>query len=187
LKFLIAGLGNPGEEYAGTRHNIGFMTLDALSRASNVAFIPGRLASVAKGKYRGRTLVMIQPSTFMNLSGRAVHYWLQAEKIPSQNLLVITDDIALPTGAIRIRSKGSDGGHNGLKSISESLNTEAYSRLRFGIGNDFPKGGQSDYVLGKWKEEELPLVTERINKAVEAIHCFVTEGIANAMNKFNSK
>jgi len=154
MKYLIVGLGNPGAEYQFTRHNIGFEILDALSGASNITFTPDRYGDVASLKHKGRTLILLKPSTFMNLSGKAVRYWLTKEKIPLENMLVITDDLALPFGTIRMRAKGSDGGHNGLKSIQELIETTKYARLRFGIGDTFNKGSQVNYVLGKWGEEE---------------------------------
>jgi peptidyl-tRNA hydrolase, PTH1 family len=187
VKFLIAGLGNIGDEYSFTRHNIGFEVLDALAKASNTFFMTSKLASVAEIKHKGRTFFCIKPSTYMNLSGKAVNYYLQKEKIPIENLLVITDDIALPLGTIRIRGKGSDGGHNGLKNIQEVLNTQEYARLRFGVGNDYPKGKQVEFVLGKWNSEEVNVLNERIPLAVEAVKCFATMGLPTAMTTFNSK
>jgi peptidyl-tRNA hydrolase, PTH1 family len=186
-KYLIAGLGNPGEEYANTRHNIGFMILDALSEASNIFFKTDRLAWIAEYKFKGRTFILIKPSTFMNLSGKAVNYWLQAEKIPVENLLVVTDDIALPVGTLRLKGKGSDGGHNGLKSINETLGTSDYARLRFGVGNNFSKGKQSDYVLGQWTKEESEIIRPRIEQSVEIIKAFGTIGLALTMTNFNNK
>src|ERR1051326_5483352 len=153
-KFLFAGLGNIGEEYVDTRHNIGFKVVDALAKTAGVPFKADRLAAVAEIKFKGKILILIKPSTFMNLSGKAVNYWLQQEKIPLENLLVITDDLALPFGTLRLKGKGSDGGHNGLTSIIEHLGTAEFARLRFGIGNDFSKGKQSDHVLGNWSSEE---------------------------------
>lgn len=186
-KYLIAGLGNIGEEYANTRHNIGFMILDVLAKASNIIFRTDRLASVAELKFKGRTFILIKPTTYMNLSGKAVNYWLQAEKIPKENLLVVTDDIALPTGALRIKGKGSDGGHNGLKSINETLASIEYARLRFGIGNNFSKGKQSDYVLGEWTKEEMEIIAARIDTACEMIKGFGTIGLTLTMTNFNNK
>lgn len=187
MKYLIAGLGNIGQEYSETRHNIGFKVLDALAEASNTVFKDGRRAMVAEIKHRGRILVLIKPTTYMNLSGKALHYWLQKEKIPIENLLVVTDDLALPYGKIRIRAKGSDAGHNGLKSINELLETDQYARLRFGIGNEFSKGQQIDYVLGTWDEEELKLLPERIKMCTEAILAFPILGIQRTMNFYNNK
>lgn len=185
MKYLIAGLGNIGDEYAGTRHNIGFAVADAL--AGDVKFKQDRHAFVAEVKFKGRILVLIKPTTYMNLSGKAVQYWMQAEKISAENLIVITDDIALPFGTIRIKGKGSDGGHNGLKSIQESIGTTEYPRLRFGVGNEFSKGRQSDYVLGKWNAEETRLLPERISKCCEAIKSFSTIGIGLTMTNYNGK
>ena len=187
MKYLIAGLGNTGKEYENTRHNIGFMILDALAGASNIAFKTDRLADVAELKYKGKAFILIKPSTYMNLSGKAVNYWLQKEKITIENLLVITDDIALPLGAMRIRPKGSDGGHNGLKNIQEVIGTTEYARLRFGVGSDFPKGRQVEYVLGKWGDEELKALSPRVELAADAVKAFGTIGLARAMNEFNSK
>jgi PTH1 family peptidyl-tRNA hydrolase len=187
VKYLIAGLGNIGEEYSDTRHNIGFKIADALAHSAKAFFTSDRLAHICEFKYRGRGVTLIKPNTYMNLSGKAVNYWLQQEKIPMENLLIITDDIALPFGTIRIRAKGSDGGHNGLVSIIESLNTTVFARLRFGIGNEFYKGGQVDYVLGKWNDDEKKLLDERIEKSVEAVKSFVSIGLARTMNGYNNK
>ncbi len=187
MKFLIVGLGNIGDEYADTRHNIGFNIADALARSAEAFFYSGRLADKCEFRFRGKTVILIKPTTYMNLSGKAVNYWLQHEKIPAENLLIVTDDIALPFGTIRIRSKGSDGGHNGLTSVIESLNTTVFARLRFGIGNEFFKGGQVDYVLGEWNTEERKLLHERIGKSVETIKSFISIGLARTMNAFNNK
>ena len=187
MKYLIVGLGNIGAEYAGTRHNIGFKVLDALAEASNAVFTTARYGDVAEVKYKGRTLLLLKPSTYMNLSGKAVRYWLDAEKIGVENLLVVSDDIALPFGAIRIRAKGSDGGHNGLKNIAELLGTEEFARMRFGIGGDFPRGHQVEYVLGEWTDEERQAMPERLKLFVDAIRSFVTQGCALTMNFFNKK
>jgi peptidyl-tRNA hydrolase, PTH1 family len=187
MKYLIVGLGNIGEEYANTRHNIGFMILDAFSKASNIAFKADKLAERADIKFKGRTLILIKPSTYVNLSGKAVNYWLQQEKIPLENILVLIDDIALPFGVLRLKPKGSDGGHNGLKSIDETLNTTDYARLRFGIGSDFHKGRQAEYVLGRWTVKENLALTPRINQAIEIIKSFSTIGIALTMTNFNNK
>ncbi len=185
MKYLIAGLGNIGEEYENTRHNVGFMVLDALAGASNIVFNDKRYGSVSELKYKGRTFILLKPSTFMNRSGNAVNYWLQKEKIPLENLLVIADDIAIPTGSIRLRSKGSHGGHNGLANISEILGTDDYARLRVGIGNGYPKGGQVDYVLGKWTPEEKKIITARIPVAIDMIKSFGTIGCELTMTAFN--
>jgi len=187
LKYLIAGLGNIGSEYSNTRHNIGFMVLDALTKASNISFNDARYGSVAELKHKGRTFILLKPSTFMNLSGKAISYWLQKEKIPIENLLVILDDIALPLGSLRLRVNGSDGGHNGLKSIDSILGHQNYARLRFGIGGDFPKGYQVDYVLGDLDDEEKKILPERFKKSAEIIFSFGTIGIVRTMNFFNKK
>ena len=186
-KFLIVGLGNIGEEYANTRHNIGFMVLDELAKEQGVKFSSGRLADVAEMKFKGRTLVLVKPTTYMNLSGKAVNYWLQAEKIAKENLLIITDDIALPIGTLRMKMKGSDGGHNGLKSIQETLNTSEYPRLRFGVGNEFSKGRQVEFVLGKWTSEETKILEPRIKMAGEMVKSFATIGIQLTMTNYNKK
>ncbi|MFM2189853.1 MAG: peptidyl-tRNA hydrolase, partial [Bacteroidota bacterium] len=164
----MVGLGNPGAEYDGTRHNIGFAVVDSLAESAGISFTSERLGSVARIKIRGKQVVLLKPNTYMNLSGKAVNYWLQYEQIPVANLIVITDDLALPVGSIRIRLKGSDGGHNGLKSINETLNSTDYSRLRFGIGSQFPKGKQADYVLSAWSDEEFTLVKEKTKRSAEA-------------------
>ena len=185
-KFLIAGLGNPGKEYDNTRHNIGFKIIDSFADSLNVAFESSRLAFTAEGKIKNKTFFLLKPATFMNLSGKAVNYYLQKEKIPFQNLLVISDDIALPLGVLRLRPKGSDGGHNGLKSINEILGSGNYTRLRFGIGNEYPKGAQVNFVLGKWSNEELKIILPRIHLAIEAIKDFGLMGIEKTMNAYNS-
>lgn len=187
MKYLIVGLGNIGEEYAATRHNIGFNVLDALAEASNTLFTTARYGDVAEVKYKGRTLLLLKPSTYMNLSGKAVRYWLDAEKIARENLLVVVDDIALPFGTLRLRPKGSAGGHNGLKSITELLETEEYARMRFGIGGDFPKGHQVDYVLGTWMPDELKLMPDRLKIFCDAILSFTTAGTELTMTTFNKK
>lgn len=194
-KFLIAGLGNIGEEYSFTRHNIGFEVADALAlelnkvKGSSAAklFHTERLASVYEGRFKGKTLMMIKPTTYMNLSGKAVNYWMQAEKIPVSNILVVTDDLALPFGTLRLKKKGSDGGHNGLSDIIETLGTNEFARLRFGIGSDFPKGKQVDYVLQRWSKQEEALLSERIEKAVQIVKSFVSIGIDRTMSDFNNK
>ena len=187
MKYLIVGLGNPGEKYKNTRHNIGFIILDALANASNICFEPNRLADKAVLKFKGRTLILIKPNTFMNLSGKAVNYWLQKEKVPVNNILVITDDIALPFGKIRIKAKGSDGGHNGLKDIQLVLSSNKYSRLRFGVGSEFNPGNQVNYVLGEWSKEEEKALEERVETIGNAIKSFVTIGLDRTMNEFNNK
>ena len=175
MKYLIAGLGNIGNEYANTRHNIGFIVLDALVKLSGVSFESGRYADIARVRVKNKSLILIKPSTYMNLSGKAVRYWLETEKIPVENLLVVVDDIALPSGQLRMRMKGGDGGHNGLSSIIETLETEEFSRLRFGIGNDFPKGYQTEYVLGKFTADEEVALAPKIVEAVEMIKSFVNK------------
>lgn len=184
-KFLIAGLGNIGAEYAGTRHNIGFDVADALIRKYNGLVHSGRLADVSEIKIKGRIVIVIKPTTYMNLSGRAVKYWLDKEKIPLGNLLIIMDDLAIPLEKLRLRSGGSDGGHNGLKSIQECLGTSNYTRLRFGIGANFPKGQQVDFVLGKWQTGEVPMVENKISKSLEIIETFILGGVEIAMNEAN--
>lgn len=186
-KFLIVGLGNIGDEYAETRHNIGFKIADQLASDATVKFSTERYADVAEVKYKGKQLIIIKPSTYMNLSGKAVNYWLQSEKIAIENMIVLVDELALPFGKIRIGPKGSDGGHNGLKSIQESINTTQYPRLRFGISNEFNKGAQVNYVLGKWNEEELKTLKDRIKIASDAIKAFSFIGLQRCMNEFNNK
>jgi len=186
-KFLIVGLGNIGDEYTETRHNIGFKIIDELASQNNLKFSADRFASITECKYKGKTLILIKPNTYMNLSGKAVNYWLQAEKIETENMLVLVDELALPFGKIRIGPKGSDGGHNGLKSIQESINTNNYPRLRFGISNEFNKGAQVNYVLGKWSQEEIKTLKDRIDIAVEAVKAFSFVGLQRCMNEFNNK
>ncbi|MDR3180993.1 MAG: aminoacyl-tRNA hydrolase [Prevotellaceae bacterium] len=185
MNYLIVGLGNIGEEYADTRHNIGFMVLDAWAKASNAVFTPQRYAARADIKFKGRTFILIKPSTYMNLSGKAVNYWMQAERIPVENVLVIVDDLALPFGKLRLRPDGSDGGHNGLKHINETLGHQNYARLRMGIGNDFLKGQQIDYVLGVFDESERNALPELLTRAADAIKSFSTIGLERTMNMFN--
>ncbi|MDX2002760.1 MAG: aminoacyl-tRNA hydrolase [Chitinophagales bacterium] len=185
MKYLIVGLGNIGDQYAHTRHNIGFDVLDTLIKRDGNQFFMDRLAEIAEYKYKGKSFHLIKPTTFMNLSGRAVRYWMQQLKIEIKDTLIITDDIALPLGKLRLRPKGSDGGHNGLKNINELLETQEYPRLRFGVGNNFGKGQQVQFVLGKWKPEEMPLVEKGIDDAIEIIHAFGTIGLERAMNLFN--
>ena len=187
MKYLIVGLGNIGAEYAGTRHNIGFNVLDALAEASNAVFTTARYGDVAQVKHKGRTLILLKPSTYMNLSGKAVRYWMEAEKVAPENLLVVSDDIALPFGTLRLRPKGSAGGHNGLKNIAELLGTENFARMRFGVGGDFPKGHQVDYVLGEWSEEDRKAMPERLKVFCDAILSFATIGVERTMNFFNKK
>jgi len=185
MSFLIAGLGNIGEEYENTRHNIGFKVADELARAGKVSFSLERLAHFAEYRSRGKSIYLIKPTTYMNLSGKAVRYWMNELKIPQQNILVVLDDLAIPFGSIRLRSKGSDGGHNGLKDIDATLGNNNYSRLRFGIGNEFSKGKQIDYVLGKWSVDEIKVLDEKIKTACDAVNSFMFEGIDRAMSKYN--
>ncbi|MFM7177596.1 MAG: aminoacyl-tRNA hydrolase [Bacteroidota bacterium] len=185
MKFLVVGLGNPGAEYDGTRHNIGFAVVDLLAESAGVSFSSERLGSIARIKIRGKQVTLLKPNTYMNLSGKAVNYWLQHEQIPVANMIVVTDDLALPVGSIRIRLKGSDGGHNGLKSINETLNSTDYPRLRFGIGSQFSKGKQADYVLSVWTDEENNLVKEKTKRSAEAITHYISAGPVFAMNQFN--
>jgi PTH1 family peptidyl-tRNA hydrolase len=185
MKYLIVGLGNIGEEYSDTRHNIGFKILDVFASESGAAFSDRRYGYVCEIKYKGRTFILLKPSTYMNLSGNAVRYWLKKEKIPFENLLVIVDDIALPLGSIRMRPKGSDGGHNGLAHISSILATSHYARIRVGIGNGFSRGSQVNYVLGKWSQEEKKVIEDRIRIVTEMIKSFGTIGTELTMTAFN--
>jgi len=187
MKFLLVGLGNPGSEYEETRHNIGFKVVDELAKELKADFSLNKAAFRAEGKFKGKTLVFIKPITYMNLSGKALNYWLQAEKIPIENLLVITDDIALPFGKLRMKAKGSDGGHNGLKDIQETFKSTEYARLRFGVGNDFPKGRQSDYVLGQWTKDQVIELPARISVATEFIKSFCVQGLDLTMTHWNGK
>ena len=186
-KFLIVGLGNIGAEYVNTRHNIGFKILDYIARKEGISFETAKLGEKCELKLKGRTLILLKPNTYMNLSGKAVHYWLEKENIPKENLLVITDDLNLAFGTIRIKAKGSDGGHNGLKNIQLVLNTTEYARFRFGISDAFKKGQQVNYVLGEWGEEEKGKLKERLEIASEVIKSFALAGLANTMNAFNGK
>lgn len=185
MKFLIIGLGNIGNEYAGTRHNIGFDVVDALAASLGGQFSTERLAEKAEVKWHGHILVCIKPTTYMNASGRAVKYWMDREKVPLNQMLVIVDELALPLSKLRLRPGGSDAGHNGLRHIQETLGTDAYPRLRFGIGNNFPRGRQIDYVLGRWSESELPIVRKKVEKCVEAVESFATIGLERTMNQYN--
>jgi PTH1 family peptidyl-tRNA hydrolase len=187
LKYLIVGLGNVGAEYANTRHNIGFVVADALIKELKGEWKVERLASVSKVKFKGRTLVVIKPTTYMNLSGKSVKYWLDQEKIPVERMLVMVDDIAIPIGTLRMKAKGGDAGHNGLTDIILKLNTDAFPRLRVGIGDNFRRGYQSEYVLGEWSRKEVELIIPRIETAVEMIKSFVTIGIGRTMPAFNNK
>ncbi|MEM9674968.1 MAG: aminoacyl-tRNA hydrolase [Bacteroidota bacterium] len=185
MKYLIVGLGNPGPKYELTRHNIGFLTLDRLAEQKGETFEVSRLAEVASVKHKGRTLYLIKPTTFMNLSGKAVNYWLQELKIPKENLLVLTDDIALPFGTLRMRAKGSSAGHNGLKNIEQLTGGQNYPRLRMGVGDDFHKGQQVDYVLSQFPREELDQLPEIMDRASEMVLAFCTIGIAHTMSQYN--
>lgn len=187
LKYLIVGLGNVGAEYANTRHNVGFVVADALVKDLEGSWKIERLASVSKVKFKGRTLVVIKPTTYMNLSGKAVKYWLDQEKIPIENLLVVVDDIAIPLGTLRMKAKGGDAGHNGLTDIILKLNTVDYPRLRIGIGDNFARGQQSEYVLGEWSMQEVDVMIPKIQTAVEIIKSFTTIGIDRTMTEYNNK
>lgn len=187
MNFLIVGLGNIGDEYAQTRHNIGFRVLDALAGASNLVFDDKRYGFVTTLKVKNQTLILLKPSTYMNLSGNAVRYWMNKEKIPIERLLIVVDDLSLPFGRIRLKPSGSEAGHNGLKHITSILGTQNYARLRFGIGNDFPRGSQIDYVLGEFSETDLQTMDERLKLACEAVKTFCLAGINVAMNQFNNK
>jgi len=187
MKFLIVGLGNIGTEYQGTRHNIGFTVLDAFAEASNTSFTTRRYGDVAEMRLKNQQLVLLKPSTYMNLSGNAVRYWKEQEGIDIDHILIIVDDIALPFGTIRIKPSGSDAGHNGLKNIAQMLGTNAYPRLRFGIGNDFPRGCQIDYVLGHFTLDQRQQLPTRVDIAVDAIKEFCLAGIQRAMNTYNNK
>lgn len=186
-KFLIIGLGNIGAEYVNTRHNIGFKVLDYFARKESLSFETVKLGALAEYKFKGRTFLLLKPNTYMNLSGKAVKFWMDKENIPAENILVITDDLNLSFGAIRIKPKGSDGGHNGLKSIQQILNTSEYPRFRFGISDEFKKGKQVDYVLGNWDDAEQTKLPERLEMASEIIKSFGTAGLENTMNTFNGK
>lgn len=184
-KFLIVGLGNIGSEYAETRHNVGFKILDALAKEKGFTFETLKLGDVGTFKIKGRSVICLKPSTYMNRSGKALKYWMEKEKIPMENLLVVTDDINLEFGTLRLKTKGSDGGHNGLKDIQESIQTTTYNRFRFGVGADFGKGRQIDYVLGEWNDEERKSLTERLERSAQLIISFVLSGVKNTMNQFN--
>lgn len=187
MNFLIVGLGNIGSEYAQTRHNIGFRVLDALAKASNLVFEDKRYGAVTTLKVKNQTLTLLKPSTYMNLSGNAVRYWMNEKKIPLENILVVVDDLSLPFGQLKMRPGGSEAGHNGLKHISSVLGTQQYARLRFGIGNDFPRGGQVDFVLGEFTDEDLKTMDERLELAGEMVKSFALSGIQFTMNHFNKK
>ncbi|MEO9512060.1 MAG: aminoacyl-tRNA hydrolase [Flavobacteriaceae bacterium] len=184
-KFLVVGLGNIGLEYEETRHNIGFKILDFLSEDQGIVFESAKLGAIATFKHKGRSVLCLKPSTYMNLSGKAVKYWMEREKIPLENILIITDDLNLSFGVIRLKTKGSDGGHNGLKDIQNTLQTSKYNRFRFGVGSAFSKGKQVDYVLGKWNADEEVQLQERLQKSADMVRSFVFSGINNTMNQFN--
>jgi PTH1 family peptidyl-tRNA hydrolase len=184
-KFLVVGLGNPGSEYARTRHNIGFDILDAWATAHSASFSISRLGDRAQLSIKGRTIVLIKPSTYMNLSGKSVRYWLEEEKIPLENLVVVVDELALPVGHVRLKLKGSDGGHNGLKDIQATLGRQDYARQRIGIGQHFPKGHQVDFVLGRWTPEELELLNPGIDRAIKQLETYVLAGPSLAMTQYN--
>jgi PTH1 family peptidyl-tRNA hydrolase len=187
MKYLIVGLGNPGSEYEDTRHNIGFNVVDTIAQRLDGSFETARLGEVSTVRYKGRILLLLKPSTFMNLSGKAVRYWMDAEKIPIDRTVVVTDDLNLPFGTLRLRAKGSDGGHNGLKDIQAVLNSTKYPRMRFGLGAEFGKGKQVDYVLGTWDEEEQGKMEDRLTTATDAVLSITTAGLARAMNTYNGK
>ncbi|MDE6321521.1 MAG: aminoacyl-tRNA hydrolase [Muribaculaceae bacterium] len=187
MKYLIVGLGNIGDEYRDTRHNIGFKILDAFAEASNITFSTERYGDVGRGRIKNKQVVLLKPSTYMNLSGNAVRYWKDKENIQVENILIVVDDLALPFGCIRIKPKGSDAGHNGLKNIAAMLGTDAYPRLRFGIGNDFPRGCQIDFVLGPFSLDERQKMPQRIELACDAIRTFVLAGLQTAACDFNGK
>lgn len=186
-KFLVVGLGNIGPKYENTRHNIGFKVVDAFAKAKETSFETAKLGDIARTKVKGKTVILLKPNTYMNLSGKAVRYWMQQENIPLDNLLIITDDLNLEFGTLRLKTKGSDGGHNGLKDIQAQLNTTKYNRFRFGISDQFSKGRQVDYVLGEWTEEEEAAIPERLEKGCEIITSFASAGINNTMNAYNGK
>ncbi|ARV15656.1 aminoacyl-tRNA hydrolase [Polaribacter sp. SA4-12] len=186
-KFLIVGLGNIGEKYTNTRHNIGFKILDEVAEENKVTFETEKLGDVATFRFKGRTFILLKPSTFMNLSGKAVKYWMEKENISIENILVVTDDVHIDFGSIRLKAKGSAGGHNGLKDIQEKLNTQQYARFRFGVGGNYSKGRQADFVLGEWNKEEISQLIERLPTSAKIITSFGTEGLANTMNTFNGK
>ena len=187
MKYLIVGLGNIGAEYQNTRHNIGFTILDAFAKASNVFFTENRYGSTCEVKIKGRTLILLKPSTFMNLSGNALRYWMNKENTAIENVLVVVDDIALPFGTLRLKPRGSAAGHNGLKNIEEILGHSDYARLRFGLGDDFKRGQQIEYVLGKWTEQQSKALPDRVDLAVEMIKSFCLAGLELTMSQFNGK
>ena len=187
MKYLIVGLGNIGDEYRGTRHNVGFRVVDALAEAQGATFQDKRYGFICKTRVKNAELLLLKPSTYMNLSGNAVRYWMQQEKIPVENVLIIVDDLSLPVGAIRMKQNGSDAGHNGLKHIAQMLSTQNYNRLKFGIGNNFPRGGQVDFVLGKFSPEDNKTINEKVPVACDAIKAFALSGMQFAMCHYNNK
>ena len=187
MNFLVVGLGNIGSEYANTRHNMGFMVLDAWAQASNAVFSTQRYGDIAEISFKGHRITLLKPSTYINLSGKAVRYWMQEKKIALENLLIVSDDLNLPFGSIRMRKNGSDGGHNGLKNINELLGTQEYARIRLGIGNDFSRGHQIDFVLGKLSPEELELMPKISEKVIEGVKAFTTIGVERAMSATNCR
>ncbi|MCH5174499.1 MAG: aminoacyl-tRNA hydrolase [Prevotellaceae bacterium] len=187
MKYLIAGLGNIGDEYVGTRHNIGFRTLDAFADKLGVEWADKRYGAISKVRVKNAELTLLKPSTYMNLSGQAIRYWLQQEKILVENLLVIVDDLSLPVGKVRMRGNGSAGGHNGLKNIESCLMTQTYARIKFGIGNDFPKGRQVDFVLGTFSDEENKIIDEKLDYVGDMIKSFCLQGLERTMNQYNKK
>jgi PTH1 family peptidyl-tRNA hydrolase len=187
MKYLIVGLGNIGNEYQDTRHNVGFTMLDAFAKASNVFFTENRYGSTCEVKLKGRTLILLKPATFMNLSGNALRYWMQKENIQIENVLIIVDDLALPFGTIRLKPKGSDAGHNGLKNIHQILGHSNYARLRFGIGSEYQRGRQIEYVLGKWTDDQAAVLPEKAERCAEIIRNFCLSGLELTMTQFNGK
>ena len=187
MNYLVVGLGNIGSEYAGTRHNMGFMALDTWAQEANAIFQSGRYGSTAEISFKGRKFILLKPSTYMNLSGKAVRYWVNELKLPLENLIVISDDLNLPFGTIRMRKNGSDGGHNGLAKINEMLGTQNYARIRMGIGNDFNRGGQIDFVLGRLSEDEMKEMPQICHRVIEGIKTFATAGADRAMNSVNTR
>lgn len=187
MKYLIVGLGNIGDEYVGTRHNIGFHIIDAFADKQNAVWADKRYGAIAKTRVKNAELILLKPSTFMNLSGQAVRYWAQQEKIPVENILVIVDDLSLPVAKVRMRGNGSAGGHNGLKNIESCMMTQNYARIKFGIGNDFPKGAQVDFVLGTFSDEDNKLIGEKMEYVGDMIKSFCLQGLARTMNQYNKK
>lgn len=186
-KFLIVGLGNIGPKYENTRHNIGFKILDEVATSQDISFTTEKLGDIAMFSFKGKKIILLKPSTFMNLSGKALKYWMQQENIALENVLVVTDDVHIDFGTIRLKAKGSAGGHNGLKDIQEKLNTDNYARFRFGVGANYPKGRQADFVLGEWSKEETSQLIERLPTSAKVVLSFATDGLANTMNAFNGK